>query len=177
MPATSAHPHPNLPRLICPSGSWLQDWPATVWNVLEVGLITSNVSTASLGARGEFVPRVAWEKRENRWVAQKDKHQPLSIGITSGWAPLLRNMAVSTIPGCTVATKILGFSAAKNSKNLTCANFEPAYAESPGNIVAGKPLTPVVTPRTAAWCEFAVDRKAFTVVIAPFTFVWGEKLN
>ena len=79
-----------------------------------------------------------------------EKYQPLSIVIIPAWPPLFRNIAVSIMPGCTLATKMFGLSAARNSKNFTCASFEAMYAERPGSIADGRALAPVVTPSIAA---------------------------
>lgn len=98
----------------------------------------------------------------------------LSIGLASADDPPFRNMAVLTTPGCILAIKRSGFSAARNFGVLTCASLELTYADIPGTAAGGRVTAPAFTPIIAAWDGFALGRKAFAVTIMPFTFIWRE---
>ena len=96
---------------------------------------------------------------------------PESVGTMSGVAPDFRNKVVSTMPGCTLATKRPGFSAARNSSVFTMAILEVRYAERPGVLAGGKTSAPAVTPSTVACDLLAVGRKAVAATMTDFTFV------
>ena len=102
-------------------------------------------------------------------------NSPESIGSVSSLAPDFRNIPVSTIPGCTLATKTFGFSAARNSNVFTAASFEVKYAESPaespGVPSGGKTRAPDVTPSIDACVLLAVGRKAVAAMMTDFTLV------
>lgn len=176
--ATSARPRPSSPRLTCLSGTRLRGWRARRGSVRGVGLGRGreDQQRGACGLRGILYLlelRMGRDRRERE--SHPGNHGPVSIGITSALPPLFRNMSVSTMPGCMLATKMFGFSAARNSRNLTCASFELTYAERPGSIAGGRALAPVVTPRIAAWDGLAEGRKAFAVSITPLTLVCEEE--
>ena len=103
-------------------------------------------------------------------------NSPESIGSISGFAPDLRNTPVSIIPGCTLATKRPGFSAAKNSSVFTIAIFEVMYAERPSVLAGGKLRAPAATPINDACVLLAVGRKAVAAMTTDLTFVWAMVL-
>lgn len=82
------------------------------------------------------------------------------MGRASALAPLLVKMPVSTMPGCRVAAKRFECSAARNSISFVCASLDDMYADSPGTMVAGRAVVPVVTAMTAAWVALAVGKNA-----------------
>lgn len=96
---------------------------------------------------------------------------PEFIGTISGVAPDFRNNFVSTIPGCTLATKTLGFSTARNSSVFTIDILETIYAERPGAFAGGKARAPDVTPSIVACVLLAVWRKAVAAMMTDLTFV------
>ena len=63
--------------------------------------------------------RHSLQNAKGKWM-----DSPESIGSVSSLAPDFRNIPVSTIPGCTLAPKMFGFSAARNSNVFTAASFE-----------------------------------------------------
>ena len=104
-------------------------------------------------------------------ASHKLMNSPESIGSVSGLAPDFRNISVSTIPGCTLATKMFGFSAARNSNVFTAASFEVKYPESPGVPTGGKTRAPAVTPSIDACVLLATGRKAVAAMMIDFTLV------
>ncbi|KAK5632353.1 hypothetical protein RRF57_008066 [Xylaria bambusicola] len=73
------------------------------------------------------------------------------------------------MPGCIVATKTSGFSAAKNSKIFALARFAEMYDESPGRCAAGINETSLITARKAAFGRWAVGRKVLAANKVPLT--------
>ena len=92
-------------------------------------------------------------------------NSPESIGSVSGLAPDFRNIPVSTIPGCTLATKMFGFSAARNSNVFAAASFEVKYADNPGVPTGGKTRAPAVILSIDACVLLAVGRKAVAAMM------------
>jgi hypothetical protein len=76
------------------------------------------------------------------------------------------------MPGWAVAMKMLGFSAAKNSKIFACASLEDTLDERPGRYRFGTRDVSDVRPSNAALEASAVGKNALAVKRTPFALIY-----
>lgn len=106
-----------------------------------------------------------------RVLCRRKPDWPLSMGSFVESAPNLLKIAVSTMPGCIVAAKILGFSTGRNSMTLVCANLDARYEDRLGKFLAGSAAIPVTKPSTVACEGSAKGMNALRARNVPLTFV------